>query len=187
VSPQRDMSMPPVRTHDQATPARCGACGMERVALADDGVDRLRGGIVRRRRRASVHASGLELNAGWVLRGISSEIVIADDPHVARPAEDEPREHTEKGILPAGLRGDNMGISQRLKAARARTSLRQVDLARETGVGLRTIREIEQTNLEPRLATARKLATALGVRVEWLVFGIEPMTETAAIEEEKSC
>ena len=69
-----------------------------------------------------------------------------------------------------------MGIGQRLKAARARTAMRQVDLAHQTGVGLRTIRQIEQTDFEPRLATARKLATALDVRVEWLVFGIEPMT-----------
>ena len=47
-----------------------------------------------------------------------------------------------------------MGISQRLKAARARATMRQVDLAHRTGVGLRTIRQIEQTDFEPRLATA---------------------------------
>ena len=79
-----------------------------------------------------------------------------------------------------------MGIGHRLKEARARVVMRQVDLARQTGVGLRTIRQIEQTDFEPRLATARKLAKALGVRVEWLVFGIEPMTETATSEEETS-
>ena len=62
--------------------------------------------------------------------------------------------------------------------------MRQVDLAHQTGVGLRTIRQIEQTDFEPRLATARKLATALNVRVEWLVFGIGPMTDTAEHEEE---
>jgi transcriptional regulator with XRE-family HTH domain len=76
-----------------------------------------------------------------------------------------------------------MGIGQRLKQARAQAGMRQEDLWRQTGVGLRTIRQIEQTNFEPRLATARKLATALDVRVAWLVFGIEPMTETAAPEE----
>ena len=79
-----------------------------------------------------------------------------------------------------------MGIGQRLKAARRRAGMRQVDLARQTGVGLRTIRQIEQTDFEPRLATARKLATALNVRVEWLVFGIEPMTETSESEREES-
>jgi DNA-binding XRE family transcriptional regulator len=77
-----------------------------------------------------------------------------------------------------------MGIGQRLKVSRGGTGMRQADLAREIGVGLATIRRIEQTDFEPRLATARKLATALGVRVEWLVFGIEPMTETGAPEEE---
>ena len=52
--------------------------------------------------------------------------------------------------------------------------MRQEDLWRQTGVGLRTIRQIEQTDFEPRLATARKLATALDIRVEWLVFGSGP-------------
>jgi DNA-binding XRE family transcriptional regulator len=79
-----------------------------------------------------------------------------------------------------------MGIGRRLKEARSRTAMRQADLALQTGVGLRTIRQIEQTDFEPRLVTARKLATALGVRVEWLVFGIEPMTETVASDEEES-
>jgi DNA-binding XRE family transcriptional regulator len=77
-----------------------------------------------------------------------------------------------------------MGIGQRLKDARVRAAMRQVDLARETGVGLRTIRQVEQTDFEPRLTTARKLATALGVRVEWLVFGMEPVTEEAEPQEE---
>jgi transcriptional regulator with XRE-family HTH domain len=77
-----------------------------------------------------------------------------------------------------------MTIGQRLKAARARRTITQIDLARQTGVGLRTIRQIEQTDFEPRLATARKLASALGVRVEWLVFGIEPMTDEAEPQEE---
>jgi transcriptional regulator with XRE-family HTH domain len=77
-----------------------------------------------------------------------------------------------------------MATGQRLKDARARRPITQIDLARQTGVGLRTIRQIEQTDFEPRLATARKLATALGVRVEWLVFGIEPMTEEAERQEQ---
>ena len=76
-----------------------------------------------------------------------------------------------------------MEIGQRLKMAREGAAMRQVDLARQTGVGLATIRRIEQTDFEPRLATARKLATALDVRVEWLVFGIEPMTEVTAPDE----
>jgi DNA-binding XRE family transcriptional regulator len=79
---------------------------------------------------------------------------------------------------------DVMAIGRRVKDARARMGITQVDLARQTGVGLRTIRQIEQTDFEPRLITARKLARNLGVRVEWLVFGIEPMTDAADSEEE---
>jgi transcriptional regulator with XRE-family HTH domain len=78
-----------------------------------------------------------------------------------------------------------MGIGQRLKESRGRRALRQVDLARLTGVGLATIRRIEQTDFEPRLATARRLATALDVRVEWMVFGTGPMTERALADEEE--
>ena len=69
------------------------------------------------------------------------------------------------------------GIGARLKDARRRGGHTQVGLAKATGVGLATIRRIEQADFEPRLATARRLATALGVRVEWLVFGIEPMSK----------
>ena len=79
-----------------------------------------------------------------------------------------------------------MGIGHRLKQARARTGITQIDLAGRTGVGLRTIRQIEQTDFEPRLATARKLSNALAVRVEWLVYGIEPMTDRAEPEEKQS-
>jgi transcriptional regulator with XRE-family HTH domain len=79
-----------------------------------------------------------------------------------------------------------MGIGQRLKSARARKGFTQIELAHQMSVGLRTIRQIEQTNFEPRLATARRLATALEVRVEWLVFGLGPMTETSEPDEEES-
>src|SRR3712207_7868147 len=51
----------------------------------------------------------------------------------------------------------------------------QVEFARAAGVGLRTVRQVEQEDFEPRLATARRIAGALGVRVEWLVFGLGPM------------
>jgi transcriptional regulator with XRE-family HTH domain len=78
-----------------------------------------------------------------------------------------------------------MAIGRRLKLARVQRELTQVDLAHQTGVGLRTIRQIEQTDFEPRVATARKLATALGVSVEWLVFGIEPVMETVTEEDQR--
>jgi transcriptional regulator with XRE-family HTH domain len=60
----------------------------------------------------------------------------------------------------------------RLKRARRRAGLTQVSLAGATGVGLATIRRVEQADAEPRVATARRLAQALGVRVEWLLFGV---------------
>jgi DNA-binding XRE family transcriptional regulator len=91
--------------------------------------------------------------------------------------------YTEKCIIHPSSE-EVMAMGWRLKEARARTGVTQIDLARQTGVGLRTIRQIEQTDFEPRLATARKLAAALGVRVEWLVFGIKPMTDTAESEKE---
>jgi DNA-binding XRE family transcriptional regulator len=85
-----------------------------------------------------------------------------------------------------GVIGDSkLAIGARLKQARSQNELTQVQLARKTRASLRTIRRIEQTDFEPRLATARKLATALDVRVEWLVFGIEPMTVTAATKEKQ--
>ncbi len=65
------------------------------------------------------------------------------------------------------------GIGGRLRSARTRNGLTQVDLAKATRVGLATIRRIEQANFEPRLATARKLAEAVDIRVEWLIFGLE--------------
>ena len=68
------------------------------------------------------------------------------------------------------------GIGGRLKGARKRSGQTQIELAKATGVGLATIRRIEQVDFEPKLATARKLAAALGVRVEWLVFGLGPAT-----------
>ena len=69
------------------------------------------------------------------------------------------------------------GMGERLMRARRRAKLRQADLAADAGVGIATIRRLEQGAGEPRLATARKLAAALGVRAEWLVFGEEPMVD----------
>ena len=68
-------------------------------------------------------------------------------------------------------------MGDRLKHGRRRAKLRQADLARAAEVGIATIRRIEQGEVEPRLATARRLADALGIRVEWLVFGDGPVVE----------
>ncbi len=53
-------------------------------------------------------------------------------------------------------------MGERLKASRKRLGWMQVDLAAKTGVGLATIRRIEQEAMEPRMGTTRKLAAALG-------------------------
>jgi transcriptional regulator with XRE-family HTH domain len=59
----------------------------------------------------------------------------------------------------------------RLKQARRARGMTQVDLATASRVGLSVIRQIEQTDFEPRLATLRRLAATLDVRLEWLLFG----------------
>ena len=66
-------------------------------------------------------------------------------------------------------------MGERLKVARKRVGWTQADLAREAGVGLATVRRIEQRAFEPRLETARRLAATLRVRDGWLAFGEEPM------------
>ena len=62
-------------------------------------------------------------------------------------------------------------VGDRLKQARRRARLTQTGLASASGVGLATIRRVEQTGATPRVATAWKLADALGVDPKWLVFG----------------
>ena len=63
-------------------------------------------------------------------------------------------------------------MGERLKASRKQLGWMQVDLAAKTGVGLATIRRIEQEAMEPRMGTTRKLAAALGVTEGWLAYGI---------------
>ena len=66
-------------------------------------------------------------------------------------------------------------MGERLKHGRRRARLRQADLAAAAGVGIATIRRIEQGTMESRLPTARRAAQALGVLADWLVFGVGPM------------
>ncbi len=68
-------------------------------------------------------------------------------------------------------------MGERLKWSRRRYGWTQRDLARVTGVGLATIRRIEQHEFEPRLETVRRLADTLHVRAGWLAFGEEPMLD----------
>ncbi len=67
-------------------------------------------------------------------------------------------------------------MGERLKLRRRALKWMQEGLAREAGVGLATIRRVEQGTSEPRMDTVRRLAATLRVRTGWLVSGEEPMT-----------
>lgn len=63
-------------------------------------------------------------------------------------------------------------MGERLRTSRGRLGWTQRDLAAKTGVGLATIRRVEQEAMEPRMGTTRKLAAALGISEAWLAYGI---------------
>ncbi len=62
-------------------------------------------------------------------------------------------------------------FGSRLRVARHRQGWTQDRLATESGVGIATIRRAEGDRFEPRQETARRLASALRVRVAWLTTG----------------
>ena len=66
-------------------------------------------------------------------------------------------------------------MGARLREVRKRWGLTQRELATRTGLGLATIRRIEQGQMEPRMATTRRLAGVLKVEEAWLAFGTWPM------------
>lgn len=68
-------------------------------------------------------------------------------------------------------------VGQRLRWARERAGLTQNDLFKSSGVSVTAIHRIEQDESKPRPTTARKLAKELGVRVQWLTVGEEPVSE----------
>ncbi len=68
-------------------------------------------------------------------------------------------------------------IGERLRFGRQRLGWTQIDLARQSGVGVATIRRIELSTVAPHPTTVRKLAEAVGVRVPWLSIGEVPMLE----------
>jgi ribosome-binding protein aMBF1 (putative translation factor) len=73
-----------------------------------------------------------------------------------------------------------MSMSERLKRARQHRGWRQTDLAQAANIGVATIRRVEQSTIEPRLSTARRMADALEIRVEWLLFGAGDMTDESS-------
>lgn len=68
-------------------------------------------------------------------------------------------------------------MSERLKHCRREYGWTQRDLARVSGLGLATVRRIEQGEFVPRLDTVRRLAETLHVRGGWLAFGEQPMLD----------
>lgn len=72
-------------------------------------------------------------------------------------------------------------IGARLRNARQRRLLTQEELAKASGIQVVTISRIENDRQEsqPRLTTVRKLAKALEVEAEWLMFGDEDLKAAA--------
>ncbi len=68
-------------------------------------------------------------------------------------------------------------MAERLKHCRRQYGWTQRDLAHVSGVGIATIRRIEQDEFAPRLETVRHLAETLHVRAGWLAFGEQPMLD----------
>ena len=62
-------------------------------------------------------------------------------------------------------------IGDRVRAARKRKALRQIDLAEAADLSVDTISKIENGLHDPYATTIRKLAGALGVPVEKLTVG----------------
>jgi hypothetical protein len=67
-----------------------------------------------------------------------------------------------------------MSYSARLKQARRHAKLGQIELAKKSGVSQQTISKIER-GLQDSSAYTVQLATACGVRPEWLATGQQPM------------
>jgi transcriptional regulator with XRE-family HTH domain len=63
-----------------------------------------------------------------------------------------------------------MSLGQRIKQVRQRKVWGQAELARKAGVSVNTLYRIEAEQHVPRPATIRKIAEALGVEPEVLVF-----------------
>lgn len=69
------------------------------------------------------------------------------------------------------------GVAERLRAARLARGLTQDQLADASGVGVATIRRIENRTTEPKIDTTARLAAALGVDLKTLAFGDDDASE----------
>jgi len=69
-----------------------------------------------------------------------------------------------------------MELKDRLKIARERAGLSQHELARQAGVRQQTIHKLEKGIIK-RSSYLFKISQILGVQVEWLVNGVDQVTE----------
>lgn len=65
-------------------------------------------------------------------------------------------------------------IGERIRWARHRSGMTLADVSKATGMTAAALSRIELGQAQPRPTTMRRLATALGVRVEWLSVGEMP-------------
>ncbi len=77
----------------------------------------------------------------------------------------------------------NKAVSDRLKAARTARGLKQVELAALAGVESALISEVENHNRLLTKIMAKKLADALMVGIDWLLYGIEDKKDYPVNEE----
>jgi len=73
-------------------------------------------------------------------------------------------------------------IGDRVRWARERVGLTLDGLSKASGLSIAALHRIETGAAKPRPTTTRKLATALGVRLEWLTVGEMPPVEKGGNE-----
>lgn len=74
-----------------------------------------------------------------------------------------------------------MTTGQRIKVARKKAGMTQKQLAQKCGMADSAIRKYESGKIEPKLVTAQKIASALGVRVEDIL-GLESFDSGAEFD-----
>lgn len=65
------------------------------------------------------------------------------------------------------------GFNYRLKSARQKAGITQLQLAKATGSAQTTVSKYEHGEQVPTVDTLEKLASALGVSLDWLITGKE--------------
>lgn len=69
-----------------------------------------------------------------------------------------------------------MTLNQRIKRIRQEKNLSQLELAKRIGMSQQTIANYEQSEAVPKMTTVKKLADALGVSEQYLLFGKDDNT-----------